>query len=48
MEYDGIATPITYQGKSGKQYVAITAAGGLGITHPNPSNNEQLYVYALQ
>ncbi len=48
MEYDGIATPITYQGKSGKQYVAITAAGGLGITDPNPSNNEQLYVYALQ
>jgi quinoprotein glucose dehydrogenase len=48
MEYDGIATPITYQGKSGKQYVAITAAGGLGITDPNPSNNEQLYVFALQ
>lgn len=48
MEYDGIATPVTYQGKSGKQYVAITAAGGLGITDPNPSNNEQIYVYGLK
>ncbi len=48
LEYDAIATPVTYLGKSGKQYVAITAAGGLGITDPNPSNNEQIYVFALQ
>lgn len=48
MEYDGIATPVTYQGKSGKQYVAITASGGLAITDPNPSNNEQIYVYGLK
>ncbi|MEP7352928.1 MAG: PQQ-binding-like beta-propeller repeat protein [Acidobacteriota bacterium] len=48
LEYDAIATPITFQGKSGKQYVAITASGGLGITDPNPSNNEQIYVFALQ
>jgi quinoprotein glucose dehydrogenase len=48
MEYDGTATPVTYQGKSGKQYVAITAAGGLLITDPNPSNNEQIYVYGLK
>ena len=47
LEYDAIASPITYQGKSGKQYVAITASGGLGITDPNPSNNEQIYVFAL-
>ncbi|MFM2123720.1 MAG: hypothetical protein RL328_171, partial [Acidobacteriota bacterium] len=48
LEYDAIATPVTYLGKSGRQYVAITAAGGLGITDPNPSNNEQIYVFALQ
>jgi glucose dehydrogenase len=48
MEYDGIATPVTYEGKSGKQYVAITASGGLLITDPNPSNNEQIYVYSLK
>ena len=47
LEYDAIASPVTYQGKSGKQYVAITASGGLGITDPNPSNNEQIYVFAL-
>jgi hypothetical protein len=34
-------------GKPGKQYVAITASGGLGITDPNPANNEQIYVFAL-
>src|SRR5579862_9764465 len=47
LEYDAIATPITFSGKTGKQYVAITASGGLGITDPNPSNNEQIYVFAL-
>ena len=48
LEYDAIATPVTYQGKSGNQYVAITAAGGLAITDPNPSNNEQIYVFAVR
>ncbi|HSU53556.1 MAG TPA: PQQ-binding-like beta-propeller repeat protein, partial [Candidatus Dormibacteraeota bacterium] len=52
LEYDAIATPITYSGKPvsgkpGKQYVAVTASGGLGITDPNPSNHEQIYVFAL-
>ena len=47
LEYDAIATPSTYLGKSGRQYVAITAAGGLGISDPNPANNEQIYVFAL-
>ena len=46
LEYSAIATPITYM-VGGRQYVAITASGGLGITDPNPSNNEQLYVFAL-
>ena len=26
---------------------AVTAAGGGGITDPNPANTESLYVYAL-
>jgi quinoprotein glucose dehydrogenase len=47
LEYDAIATPITFSGKNGKQYVAITSSGGLGITDPNPSNHEQIYVFAL-
>jgi len=41
------ATPMTYRAKNGKQYVAITASGGLGITDPSPANNEQIYVFAL-
>jgi glucose dehydrogenase len=47
LEYDAIATPMSFTGKSGRQYVAITAAGGLGISDPNPSNNEQIYVFGL-
>ena len=30
-----------------REDVAITASGGLGITDPNPANNEQIYVFAL-
>ena len=47
LEYSAISVPITYQGKNGKQYVAISASGGGAITNPNPSNNESLYVFAL-
>jgi quinoprotein glucose dehydrogenase len=39
------ATPITYQGKSGKQYVAILAAGGEMRGEENPGG--RLYVFAL-
>jgi quinoprotein glucose dehydrogenase len=39
------ATPITYQGKSGKQYVAILAAGGENRGEENPGG--RLYVFAL-
>jgi quinoprotein glucose dehydrogenase len=34
------ATPMTYQGKDGKQYVAVVAASGAG-------NNQSLLVYSL-
>jgi quinoprotein glucose dehydrogenase len=41
-----ISVPMTYQAK-GKQYVAVTASGGGGITDPDPTKNESLYVYTL-
>ncbi len=47
LEYSAISVPMTYQAKNGKQYVAITAAGGAGITDPNPGNNESLYVFSI-
>ena len=39
------ATPITYQGKNGKQYVAILAGGGVSRGADNPGG--RLYVFAL-
>jgi len=46
LDNSAIAVPMTYQAK-GKQYVAITASGGGGITDPDPTKNESLYVYSL-
>jgi len=40
-EYTATAVPITYQGKNGKQYVAIMAAGG------GQGSNQALLVYGL-
>jgi outer membrane protein assembly factor BamB len=39
------ATPITYQGRNGKQYVAILAGGGETRGPENPGG--RLYVFAL-
>jgi quinoprotein glucose dehydrogenase len=47
LDYSAISVPITYQGKNGKQYVAISASGGGAITDPNPANTESLHVFAL-
>jgi quinoprotein glucose dehydrogenase len=41
LEYTASAVPITYQGKNGKQYVAIVAAGG------GSGSNQALLVFAL-
>jgi quinoprotein glucose dehydrogenase len=41
------AVPITYQGKNGKQYVAIVAAGASAIDDPSPAGAEELVAYAL-
>jgi quinoprotein glucose dehydrogenase len=47
LEFSALSVPMTYRGKNGRQYVAVSAAGGGGITDPNPSNLESLYVFAL-
>jgi quinoprotein glucose dehydrogenase len=41
------AVPITYQGKNGKQYVAVVAGGASAIDDPEPSGKEALVVFAL-
>jgi PQQ-dependent dehydrogenase (methanol/ethanol family) len=47
LDYSAISVPITYRGKNGKQYVAISASGGGAITDPNSANTESLHVFAL-
>jgi quinoprotein glucose dehydrogenase len=39
------ATPITYEGKNGKQYVAIVATGGSFLD--SPIDGDELTVFAL-
>ena len=46
LDNSAIAVPMTYQAGR-KQYVAVTASGGGGITDPDPTKNESLYVYTL-
>jgi len=41
------AVPITYQGRDGKQYVAIVAAGASALNDPAPPDGEALVVYGL-
>jgi quinoprotein glucose dehydrogenase len=41
------AVPITYQGRDGKQYVAIVAAGASALDDPAPPGSEALVVYGL-
>ena len=41
------AVPITYQGKNGKQYVAVVAGGASALDDPEPPGKEALVVYAL-
>jgi len=43
LEYNVTAIPMTYQGKDGKQYVAVVAAAG----GTRGANNESLVVFAL-
>ena len=41
------AVPVTYQGRNGKQYVAITAAGASALDDLVPTGSEALVVFAL-
>ena len=47
LEMSGHAVPITYQGRDGKQYVAIAAAGASALNDPAPAGAEALHVSAL-
>lgn len=46
LPYVATAVPITYQGKSGKQFVAIVAASG-GAAEGTPRNSQSLIAFAL-
>jgi quinoprotein glucose dehydrogenase len=41
------AVPIAYQGKNGKQYVAIVAAGASALDDPAPPGADALVAFAL-
>ena len=41
------AIPMTFTGKSGKQYVAITAGGASALDDPAPEGSEELMVFGL-
>jgi quinoprotein glucose dehydrogenase len=45
LDYAGHATPITYRGKGGRQYVAITATGGTTIG--SKAGGDSVMVFAL-
>jgi quinoprotein glucose dehydrogenase len=45
LDYSAHATPMTYQGKDGRQYVAIVATGGSYLT--SPTGGDSLMVFAL-
>jgi quinoprotein glucose dehydrogenase len=45
LDYSAHATPITYRGKSGKQYVAVVATGGSLLL--SPGGGDSLVVFAL-
>ncbi len=42
------AVPITYMGRDGVQYVAVTASGAAAIDNPSPEDADALVVYALE
>jgi quinoprotein glucose dehydrogenase len=42
-----IAVPITYQGRDGRQYVAVVAAAASAVDDPSPDDAQQLIVFAL-
>ena len=47
LDYSAVSVPMTYQGKNGKQYVAIAEGGGVDLGGGDDNNNESLVVFAL-
>jgi quinoprotein glucose dehydrogenase len=47
LDYSAHAVPITYQGRDGKQYVAIVAAGFSALDDPGPPGADALVVFSL-
>ena len=47
LDMNAHAVPITYQGRDGKQYVAVVAAGASALDDPAPAGAEALVVFAL-
>ncbi|HEU4549887.1 MAG TPA: hypothetical protein VFS01_09325, partial [Rhizomicrobium sp.] len=45
LDYSAHATPITYQGRDGRQYVAVVATGGSYLR--SPMGGDSLVVFAL-
>ena len=45
LDYSAHATPITYQGKNGRQYVAVVATGGSYLA--SPAGGDSVMVFAL-
>ncbi len=45
LDYSAHATPITYQGKDGRQYVAVVATGGSYLA--SPAGGDSVMVFAL-
>ena len=47
LEMSAYSIPITYQGRDGKQYVAIVAAAASALDDPSPDEAQKLVVFAL-
>jgi quinoprotein glucose dehydrogenase len=45
LDYSAHATPVTYRGKDGKQYVAVVATGGTFLR--SPAGGDSLVVFGL-
>jgi glucose dehydrogenase len=47
LEMSAFAVPMTYQGKDGRQYVAVVAAAASALDDPSPDEAQKLVVFAL-
>ena len=47
LEMSAFAVPITYQGRDGKQYVAVVAAAASALDDPSPDEAQKLVVFSL-